>query len=286
MGIIKLRTFTMMLILLALVALAAAAPVDQVEDQYDDFDNPEYGDLVEGDIIVDGEEDILLSPLNAVRDPRRKWPGGVMDYYISSSYSSSQRSKIMDGINDLISRTRVNGRKCIDFRARQSGAYVRVEKGSGCSSQVGRTGRMQRLSLANGCFSHGTIMHEFLHAFGFHHEQTRPDRDSWVTIDFGNVRSGMEHNFRKYSTSQVSTLGTPYDYGSVMHYGAYAFAVDRNRPTIRALRSGGSNMGNRSRLSAMDIERVQVHYGCKNARDTEHFQHLAEVPEFNMVPEE
>merc|ERR1712226_111557 len=101
-----------------------------------------------------------------------------------------------------------------------------------------------------------------------------------------------EMSDREWSTTLESTaphrsvLSELATITGVMHYGAYAFAVDRNRPTIRALRSGGSNMGNRSRLSAMDIERVQVHYGCKNARDTEHFQHLAEVPEFNMVPED
>jgi len=276
----------MMLLLLALVALAAAAPVEHI----DDFDNPEYGDLVEGDIEVDGEqliEDIELDPLNAIRDPRRKWPGGVMRYTVSSVYSSTQRRQIQEGINDLVSRTRVNGRNCIQILPRSGqSAYVSVERGSGCSSFVGMTGRNQRLSLANGCFRHGTIMHEFLHAFGFHHEQTRPDRDSWVSIDFGNIRAGTEGNFRKYSTSQVTTYNTPYDYGSVMHYGAYAFAVDRNRPTIRALRSGGNAMGQRTQLSRQDIERVQIHYGCRNARDTEFFQHLADVPEFNMAPEE
>jgi len=278
-----------MWIFLALVALAAAKPIEE-HSANDDWNNPEYGELLEGDIIPHEDEsafdDIEINPMNAVRDPRRKWPNGVMRYRLSSAYSSSQVRKIEDGIRDLIERTRVRGNKCIDIRKRSGqSAYVNVEKGSGCSSYVGMTGNRQRLSLADGCFSHGTIMHEFLHAFGFHHEQSRSDRDDWVTIDLGNVVRGMEGNFRRRSSSEVTRLGTSYDYGSVMHYGAYAFARDRNRPTIRAKRSGGSAMGNRTRLTSRDIERVQVHYGCKNARDSVYFKHLADIPEYNMAVE-
>ena len=52
-------------------------------------------------------------------------------------------------------------------------------------------GGRQQLSLAAGCVTrHGTIMHEFLHALGFHHEQKRGDRDDFVTINWGNIQSG------------------------------------------------------------------------------------------------
>lgn len=60
-----------------------------------------------------------------------------------------------------------------------------------CSSYVGRVGGSQRLSLADSCVSqHGTIMHEFLHAFGFVHEQARTDRDDWVIINWDNIQPG------------------------------------------------------------------------------------------------
>ena len=47
----------------------------------------------------------------------------------------------------------------------------------------------------------------------------------------------MEFNFNKYSKSTIDSMGTPYDYGSVMHYDARAFSRN-GRPTIVAKKSG------------------------------------------------
>lgn len=56
------------------------------------------------------------------------------------------------------------------------------------------------------------------HAIGFQHEQTRPDRDSFVSILSQNIQNGVAYNFMKYTNAQVDTYGVDYDYTSVMHY--------------------------------------------------------------------
>jgi len=239
--------------------------------------NEEYGEYYDGDILLrEDENSVESNPLNAVTNPNLLWPSGVAYYTIQNGvYTAAEVARIEAGIEDLQRLTMVNGQYCIRILPRSNqGDYVRVENYSGCSSYVGRVGGAQRMSLVPACVTrHGTIMHEFLHAFGFHHEQKRTDRDDWVTINWDNIQAGTENNFVKLPASQINLLGTRYDYGSVMHYGAYAFAVDPNIPTIIPHVSG-AQIGQRTTLSALDIERVQILYGCRRAADSVYFRHL------------
>ena len=53
-----------------------------------------------------------------------------------------------------------------------------------------RTG-MQELSLDSECLDVvGTTQHEFLHAYGIYHEQSRGDRDDYVTVNYDNIQEG------------------------------------------------------------------------------------------------
>lgn len=38
-----------------------------------------------------------------------------------------------------------------------------------------------------GCLRHGVIIHEFLHALGFYHQHSVPDRDEYVDILWQNI---------------------------------------------------------------------------------------------------
>uniref|UniRef100_A0A8B9UP29 Metalloendopeptidase n=1 Tax=Anas zonorhyncha TaxID=75864 RepID=A0A8B9UP29_9AVES len=134
------------------------------------------------------------------------------------------------------------------------------QHGGGCFSSVGRVGGPQLLSLAPPCLQggKGVALHELLHAVGFGHEHSRPDRDAFISIAWSHVLPGFEGNFMK-SRSANTLVG--YDYSSVLHYGRYAFSRGAE-PTITPLRDPRAVLGQRRGLSASDVARVNRLYGC------------------------
>ncbi|KAG9334617.1 hypothetical protein JZ751_007440 [Albula glossodonta] len=122
---------------------------------------------------------------------------------------------------------------CMDFKLRDNETnYISIEKDAGCFSYVGNNMiGGQILSIGQGCGTVGIVEHEFLHALGFWHEQSRYDRDDYVTILLENIEEGREYNFQKVLKNESTTQGTPYDYDSLMHYGPNAFS-NGNGPTI------------------------------------------------------
>ena len=108
-------------------------------------------------------------------------------------------------------------------------------------------------------YSRGTILHKIGHALGFWHEQSRPDRDSYVTIYEGNIK---KHNFLKQKDKEIDYQGVEYDYASIMHYKMNAFLKDGCIGSCLTLdqnnlfayeRQGSPTLGQRSQLSISDI---------------------------------
>ena len=129
--------------------------------------------------------------------------------------------------------------------------YIYPKKG-GCSSWVGPQGGKQVLNINVGCFSVGTVLHELMHAAGFYHEQSRADRDEYVKINWENIGGAFKNAFRKLPLFVITHLKAPYDYCSIMHYGSYAFSINK-QPTIVKIQPGGCELGQRKGFSDMDI---------------------------------
>lgn len=61
-----------------------------------------------------------------------------------------------------------------------------------CWSSVGnRQQGLQQLSIGANCDRIATVEHEFLHALGFWHEQSRSDRDDYVSIIWDRIQTGQ-----------------------------------------------------------------------------------------------
>lgn len=67
--------------------------------------------------------------------------------------------------------------------------YVQYIVDDGCYSYVGRSIGRQPISIGRGCEYKGIAIHEMLHTVGFFHEQSRTNRDDYITIDFKNIDS-------------------------------------------------------------------------------------------------
>jgi len=139
--------------------------------------------------------------------------------------------------------------------------FVTADQSAGCYSYVGMIPywTSQRLNLGRGCASLGTATHEIGHAIGMTHEQSRPDRDDHVIVNWGNIQAGAEHNFDIDRNGSGYTNQT-YDYMSVMHYSAFSFAVDYSTPTISKVSGGHDGLGQRIGLSASDVEQLAAMY--------------------------
>ena len=61
------------------------------------------------------------------------------------------------------------------------------------------------------------------------HEQSRPDRDFFISILMENVEPRYRKNFRKESDDSHSGMGTPFDPQSVMIYGPKDFGIEDSK---------------------------------------------------------
>ncbi len=74
---------------------------------------------------------------------------------------------------------------------------------------------------------------------------------------------GKLHNYDKLTESENDNLGTCYDHLSVMHYGPMGFNIDPSKPTLYTCDPTYQNrIGRAEKTSPVDIERIQVLYGC------------------------
>ncbi|XP_016113516.1 high choriolytic enzyme 1-like [Sinocyclocheilus grahami] len=99
----------------------------------------------------------------------------------------------------------------------------------------------------------------FVDPLGFYHEQTRSDRDEYVKINWENMSPDMAYNFQKQNTNNQKT---PYDYGSIMHYGRTAFSIQPGLETITPIPDETVEIGQRQGMSNTDILRINKLYGC------------------------
>ncbi|XP_052085695.1 MAM and LDL-receptor class A domain-containing protein 1-like isoform X2 [Mytilus californianus] len=171
------------------------------------------------------------------------WKDGILPYSIHNM-STSSVTVINKAIKQFHDYTCVKWITTTDplFNPSALGHQnvVTFINGGGCWSWVGNVNpqrnNVQHLSLAEpGCISVSTSVHEMLHAMGGHHEQSRSDRDNYVSIEWPNVKpqwNGQAYvrngNMEKSNTQD----NNPYDAESSMQYSLYAFSTNGQKTIL------------------------------------------------------
>jgi len=161
-----------------------------------------------------------------------KWENNIVKYMFNdSSITKEDKDTFAEAVKQII-----NANHCLKFTEISSAPhgeqYMLIKRqgacGSGCfagaSCGLGAYSPTV-LNLKCSCIhsgdqdSIGLVIHEIFHGLGFHHTQTRPDRDNYVELHKENVAQKYLHKFdRNFEKDKHATKEGPYDCGSIMHY--------------------------------------------------------------------
>ena len=133
------------------------------------------------------------------------------------------------------------------------------------------------MQLGPGCDSQRIILHKICHSLGMWHEQSRPDRNGYVHI-LENIKPDKLSQFMKRIAYDIDSLGTKYDYASVMHYNEFGFAKNSSIFTIditnieEFIRQGRPLVGFEPTLSKPDTVQLNRLYNCPRSGEPGHLK--------------
>lgn len=207
--------------------------------------------LIDGDMLIEADQ-ISSQDLNLIENMKNfndesvaqkagrnlvqvsasYWNQGLMPLKFQSTFTQAQKNIVYA---DCAKWAKVANIKCVNYNPsiHLGTNYIDVTNTEeGCSATFGRPNtKPGRLSLAavmpvtyslpeGTCLSPGIVMHEFGHLLGMAHEQSRHDRDQFVTFNYANLKPDCTSLTYKYQSSQLVNVG-PYDYYSIMHYSQF-----------------------------------------------------------------
>ena len=239
--------------------------------KYDDSYVPldDDGNMVITEVFLDGQNvvvhgDLLVASLDEFNDNQmdkkpliiskpRVWPNGKIPYEIASDVP--EKSRIYDAIKYINQETYVTFQ-----RRKGEEAYVYFKNGErNCYSYIGFIGRKQDISLSPHCRTK-EILHEMTHTLGFFHEQSREDRDEYLEVNWRNIETKYQINFKKIPKHLTLTPDTKFDFESLMLYPPNSFALVHDEFTM-VKKNGDAYEGNtQGKLSLTDIKKINLAY--------------------------
>ena len=219
-------------------------------------------------LVIPDDPDKAYS-ITATQSRIKLWSqqGDVIPYVVESNNLNDilrQTLSELSQVTNLKFTVRTNQRNYLKF----------VNSGyCGGLSFIGMIGGGQsiRVPTVKNCFNSknvatGITKHEIMHAVGFSHQHSYPNRDNHVKILSENIQSGTESNFKKRLENIIDTFGFPYDYKSIMHYKSRTFSKNGGN-TITKL-DGTVPLGNfgGNSLTQIDIDKINKLYPNKSVQ--------------------
>ncbi|WP_010177880.1 M12 family metallopeptidase [Aquimarina agarilytica] len=186
----------------------------------------------------------------------RRWANNTVVYVIQNNLSTTVRNNVFAAMEEWTSKTNVKFKE----RTNES-TYVTVRSsGATCNcgnATLGSRGNRGTVNLGSRS-STSLIVHEFGHTLGFLHEQNRPDRDNFITVNFDAIQ---DRGRDQYFISRNSTpLTNSIDFNSIMMYNSTTFAKSRSVPTMTRKDNGQPVRGAGNNLTQLDIQGTNAAY--------------------------
>jgi hypothetical protein len=193
--------------------------------------------------------------------PSTLWPkvGGVyqVPYVITSDGGDAnltpaitQFNTTFAGLIQWVARTTQTNYINIDLDASDQTGECEATEGDANIGPQPMTG--------SGACTLATLLHEMGHEIGLYHEQSRSDRDTYVSVNYNNLILASRGNFDVIQ-GNVQNL-TLYDYASVMEYPPFSFSRNGG-PAIESI-PPGIPLSNSAGYTAADIEGIERLYGA------------------------
>ncbi len=217
-----------------------------------------HRDVPEGYILIEGDIQVPLEEYAAYINGEESTFGTVNFWSSIVPFSFSANVDAANQQRAINAMAQISQRAGITFVARTNQSdFIRFNDSTGNNSPVGRQGGQQTINIVSWS-NQIVIVHELFHSLGFWHEQSRPDRATFITINLANVCqdccSGSSCNSNFLIQGGASTYGF-YDFDSLMHYGRTAFSTNGmdtiivNQPFTAQWQNG---IGQRSHFSFLD----------------------------------
>lgn len=216
-----------------------------------------YGDLVVafGDVLLGKPTHPDFPEQGFIEAPKLQyWQGGQIAYSFHPQLLNPERvQRVIDYFNQ---NTPV---RFVPYTNQTDSIVFSPTTVPLCLSYVGKIGGHQPIYLEDRC-GEKEITHELMHALGFIHEHSRPDRDNFVKVNWDKIEEDKQGQFEVAPLSlSEPQKNRPFDYQSIMIYNPTDFARQRGETTLES-RTGTIIEPAPQGISPEDMMRLQILY--------------------------